>query len=72
MFLGGGGKGSGISTIINFHYKSYEGGLKNGLSVIVPTNFGEGFEINEFIVLDRARVVCLVLKTYLGRVIHFV
>ena len=38
---GGGGKRRGKSTIIHCHYKSYEGGLKNEVSVIVPTNFGE-------------------------------
>ena len=36
---GGGGKSSGKSTIIRCHYKSYEGGLKNEVSAIVPTNF---------------------------------
>ena len=38
---GGKGKGSGKSTIIHCHYKSYEGDLKNEVSVIFPTNFGE-------------------------------
>ena len=37
----GGGKSRGKSTIIPCHYKSYEGGLKNEVSVIVPTNFCE-------------------------------
>ena len=41
----GRGEGRGKSTIIHCHYKSYEGGLKNEVSVIVPTNFGEDCSI---------------------------
>ena len=36
-------KGSGKSTIIHCHYRSYEVGLKNEVSVIVSTNFGDDY-----------------------------
>ena len=45
LFLGGGGKRSGKSTVIHCHYKSHESGLKNEVFVIVPTNFGEDYRL---------------------------
>ena len=54
---GGGGKSSGKSTIIQCHYKSYEGDLKNSVSVILPTNFGEDCSLLTFNFLLYSKLV---------------
>ena len=56
---GGRGKRSWKSTITHCHYKSYSGGLKNEVSVIVPTNFGEGCS---FQMRKRGRVNVFIQK----------